>query len=282
MAYRIIADSSCDLTPALQNLMQVKLVGFQIQLGEKTFKDDAQMDVKTLLAAMKAYNGPASTACPSPEEFAQCMREAKEGCFVITISSKLSGCYNAAMVARDMVLEEMPDRQIHVFDSESATAGETRLALLIHEAIVAGKNFDTIVQETTAFIAAMRTRFVLEDLSNLVKNGRVSKVAGMVGTVLNLRPIMADSGHGEIICLEKVRGTQNAMRRLVEIVAESTAQAAKTSLTLVMTYCNCAERATELKKELLAKCAALREVIFVPTAGLSSVYANDGGIVVAF
>lgn len=281
MTYQIIADSSCDLTPALQNLMQVKLVGFQIQLGDKTFKDDAHMEVKNLLAAMKAHKGPAATACPSPEEFAMCMRAA-ESCFVITISSKLSGCYNAAMVARDMVLEETPDKKIHVFDSESASAGETRIALLLHEAIVAGKEFDTIVREITAFIAVMRTRFVLEDLSNLVKNGRISKAAGMVGTVLNLRPVMSENGHGEIICLEKVRGTQNAMRRLVEIVAESTAQTAKASLTLVMTYCNCAERAAELKKELLAKCVALREVIFVPTAGLSSVYANDGGIVVAY
>ncbi|MEG0769702.1 MAG: DegV family protein [Ruthenibacterium sp.] len=281
MSIQIIADSSCDLTPALKNLMQIQLVGFELTIGEQMFKDDASLEVKTLLAAMKAYKGPASTACPSPEEFAAHMRAA-DACFVITISSKLSGCHNAAMVARDMVLEENPDKKIHVFDSESAAAGETRLAMFLHEAIVAGKDFDTIVTQATDFIAQMRTRFVLEDLDNLIKNGRVSKVAGMVGTVLNLRPIMGENGHGEIICFEKIRGTQNAMRRLVELIAEATVDTARASLTLVMTYCNCAERAAELKKDLLAKCTALREVIFVPTAGLSSVYANDGGIVVAF
>ena len=181
-----------------------------------------------------------------------------------------------------MVLEETPDKKIYVFDSESAAAGETRLALLLRDMIDAGMEFDEIVEKANAFIAGMSTRFVLEDLGNLIKNGRISKAAGLVGTMLNLRPIMSDNGHGEILCLEKVRGTQNSMRRLVELVGEQTAHLAQGSLTMVLSYCNCVERAGDLKKEFLAKCAAVREVIMVPTGGLSTVYANDGGIVLAF
>ena len=281
MKMQIIADTSCDLTPALASLLQVELVSFKLNIGERQFIDDETIDIKELLAAMKAHNGPATTACPSPEEFAQKMRAA-ESCFVITISSKLSGCHNAAVVARDMVLEETPDKQIYIFDSQSATCGETRIAMFLRECISEGMEFDAIVEKVNAFIAIMRTRFVLDDLSNLVKNGRISKAAGLLGTVLNLRPIMASDGHGEIIALEKVRGTQNAMRRLVEILAEETADAVTSSFTMVMTYCNCLERATALKKDILSKCAAFREVILVPTAGLSSVYANDGGIVLAY
>lgn len=281
MAIQLIADTSCDLTPALQNILQVRLVSFRITVGERNFIDDASLALPELLAAMKACKASPSTACPSPEEFAAAMRAGEES-FVITISGKLSGSYNAAMAARGMVLEETPEKRIHVFDSESAAAGETLLALFLHDAVAAGKSFDEIVAEGTAFVARMRTRFVLEDLGNLVKNGRISKAAGMVGTVLNLRPIMADNGHGEILCLEKVRGTQNAMRRLVELICESTRDALKSSLILVIAHCNCADRAAELRRELLAKCSALREVISVPTAGLSSVYANDGGVVLAY
>lgn len=281
MKIQLIADTSCDLTPALQNLLNVRLIPFKLTVGDRHFVDDETLGVKELIAAMKAYKGPASTACPSPEEFAAAMRES-EACFVITISGKLSGCYNAAMAGRGMVLEETPDKPIHVFDSESAAAGETLLALHLHEAILAGKSFEEIIPEADAFIAHMRTRFVLEDLGNLVKNGRISKTAGLLGTMLNLRPLMADDGHGAIVCLEKIRGTQNAMRRLAEHVAETTADAAAHSLTLVMACCNCAERAGALRLDLLERCEALRDVVFVPTAGLSSVYANDGGIVIAY
>ena len=201
---------------------------------------------------------------------------------MVTLSGKLSGSYNAACVGREMVLERSPEKKIHIFDSESASAGETLIALMLRDRIDGGHSFEDIVAEMTAFIARMKTRFVLEDLSNLVKNGRISKVAGLLGGMLSLRPIMGDDGHGSIAAIEKVRGTQNAMRRLVELIAEGTREAAASSLTMVPSYCNCPERAMMLKKEFLEKCAALREVILVPTSGLSTVYAYDGGIVLAY
>ena len=154
--------------------------------------------------------------------------------------------------------------------------------MLLRDLIDAGLAFEEIEQRARAFIAPMRTRFVLEDLSHLVKNGRISKMAGFVGTVLNLRPLMADNGHGEIVCLEKIRGTANAMKKLVEHVAAETADAARASIVLVLSYCNCAPRALELQKNLLASCAALKDVIMVPTGGISTVYADDGGVVLAF
>ena len=201
---------------------------------------------------------------------------------MVTLSGKLSGSYNAACVGREMVLERSPEKKIHIFDSESASAGETLIALMLRDRIDGGHSFEDIVAEMTAFIARMKTRFVLEDLSNLVKNGRISKVAGLLSGMLSLRPIMGDDGHGSIAAIEKVRGTQNAMHRLVERVAEETASDEPNSLTLVLSYCNCPERAMMLKKEFLEKCAALREVILVPTSGLSTVYAYDGGIVLAY
>ena len=185
-------------------------------------------------------------------------------------------------IGREMVLERSPEKKIHIFDSESASAGETLIALMLRDRIDGGHSFEDIVAEMTAFIARMKTRFVLEDLSNLVKNGRISKVAGLLSGMLSLRPIMGDDGHGSIAAIEKVRGTQNAMRRLVELIAEGTREAAASSLTMVLSYCNCPERALMLKKEFLEKCAALREVILVPTSGLSTVYAYDGGIVLAY
>lgn len=279
MPIQLIADSCCDVTPAMKRLLGLSIASLNITVGEEHYRDDESLNTLALIAKMKACKTPPTTACPTPEEYAALMRQERES-FVITLSSKLSGSYNAAYVGRQLALEENPDLRIHVFDSESAAAGETRIALFLRDLIDASMDFDSIVEKTTAFIATMKTHFVLEDLSHLVKNGRISKAAGLLGTMLNIRPIMGENGHGEIIPLEKVRGTANAMRRLVEIVASETAQAA--GLTLVLSYCNCLERAQELKKMFLSQCSAIKEVIMVPTNGISTVYADDGGIVVAF
>ena len=279
MPIQLIADSCCDVTPAMKRLLGLSIASLNITVGEEHYRDDESLNTLALIAKMKACKTPPTTACPTPEEYAALMRQERES-FVITLSSKLSGSYNAACVGRQLALEENPDLRIHVFDSESAAAGETRIALFLRDLIDAGMDFDSIVEKTTAFIATMKTHFVLEDLSHLVKNGRISKAAGLLGTMLNIRPIMGENGHGEIIPLEKVRGTANAMRRLVEIVASETAQAA--GLTLVLSYCNCLERAQELKKMFLSQCSAIKEVIMVPTNGISTGYADVGGIVVAF
>ena len=281
MAIQIIADSCCDVTGAMKNLLKVDIASLTIQVGEKHFVDDETLDTSVLIADMKAYKGAPTTACPAPEAYAALMAKQPES-FVITLSSKLSGSYNAACVGRDIALEADPSLKIHVFDSESASAGETRIALFLRDLIDAGLPFEEIVEKATAFIATMKTHFVLEDLSHLVKNGRISRAAGLIGTVLNIRPIMGENGHGEIIQLEKVRGTANAMRRLVDLVAEETREAAASSILMVLSYCNCAARAMELKKMFLAKCAALKDVITVPTNGISTVYADDGGVVIAF
>lgn len=280
MSIQIIIDSCCDVTPALRRAMRFEVASLTVRVGEQSFRDDETLSVPALLQAMKACKDSATSACPSPEEYASLMRRADQS-VVVTLSSKLSGSYNAAMVARDMVLEEFPEKRIHVFDSESASAGELRVALQQRQYIDGGMEFDEIVEKTTQFIAGMKTFFVLEDLSNLVKNGRISKVAGLMGTMLSIRPIMGENGHGEIIQLDKVRGTQTAMRRLVEIVAAHTSQFPQNTLTLVLSYCNCPQRAAELKEKLLAASAALREVILVPTCGISTLYANDGGVVLA-
>ena len=280
MSIQIIIDSCCDVTPALRRAMRFEVASLTVRVGEQSFRDDETLSVPALLQAMKACKDSATSACPSPEEYASLMRRADQS-VVVTLSSKLSGSYNAAMVARDMVLEEFPEKRIHVFDSESASAGELRVALLLRQYIDGGMEFDEIVEKTTQFIAGMKTFFVLEDLSNLVKNGRISKVAGLMGTMLSIRPIMGENGHGEIIQLDKVRGTQTAMRRLVEIVAAHTSQFPQNTLTLVLSYCNCPQRAAELKEKLLAASAALREVILVPTCGISTLYAYDGGVVLA-
>lgn len=282
MKIQLIADSCCDVTPALRSTLNLLSAPLKITVdGTKEYVDDANLSVPKLLADMKASNKPVATAAPSPEDYASLMRR-QEQSMVVTLSRHLSGSYNSAMAARDMVLEEDPDKKIMVFDSKTASAGELRIALYINELIHKGLSFEEICEIVPPFIDRMRTLFVLEDLSNLIKNGRIPKMAGMLGTVLMLRPIMGEDGEGQIIPIEKVRGTQKALARLVEMVAEKTSQALKGSILLTLSYCNCPDRANDVKKMLLASCPALTDVIMAPTSGLSTAYTNNGGIVLAF
>ena len=99
MDIQIIVDSCCDLTPALRNLLRVS-----VDVGSIHYVDDERIDTKKLIADMKAYKNAPSTACPSPDEYAALMEKSEES-FVVTLSGKLSGSYNAACVGREMVLE---------------------------------------------------------------------------------------------------------------------------------------------------------------------------------
>ena len=281
MPIGIIGDSSCDLTPAQRREYGVVIAPLKIIVEGKEFIDNEDLVLEDMLAAMRASKNGASSACPSPEEFAALMRGYDE-CMVVTLSSKLSGSYNSAVVARDLVLEEYPHKKIHVFDSESASSGQIQVALMIRDLEKAGCSFEEITEKVTAYLASMHTLFVLEDLGNFIKNGRLNKVVGTVATVLSIRPIMSDDGHGEIIMLDKARGTQNALMRMVDHVARFTADKAEKTVRLVLTYCNCPERGEMVKNALLEKCPALSEVFMVPMFGLSSMYANEGGVIVAF
>ena len=280
MSIQIIVDSCCDTTPTLRNAMEFKIAPLTVSAGPSSFLDDGNLPIAALLTAMKSSKEPATSACPSPESYAELMRQSDKS-IVVTLSSKLSGSYNSAVVAKNMVLEDSPEKEIYVLDSRSASAGQLRIALLLRQWIDGGVEFSELVKKAEAFLTGMKTFFVLEDLSNLVKNGRISRVAGIMGTMLSIRPIMGENGKGEIIQLDKVRGTQNAMNRLVEIVAEHLRKMQTASQTMIISYCNCSQRAMELKEAFLKRCPALQDVILVPAGGVSTVYANDGGIVLA-
>lgn len=281
MKIGIIGDSSCDLTQEMKTRMGALIAPLKVTVEDKEFVDDDTLDLQSQFEAMRASKQAASSACPSPEEFASLMKEF-DACFVITLSSKLSGSYNAAEVARELALEEHPEKKIHVVDSLSASAGQVADALFIEDMINDGKTFDEIVDAVEEYKRNMRTLFVLENLETFVKNGRLGKVAGLLATTFSIRPILSDNGAGEIVMQDKVRGTKQALIKMVEHVADITKNEMAKSKRMVISHCNAPERAEEVKKMVLDNCEVIAEAVIVSTHGLSSVYANEGGIIVSF
>ena len=278
----ILADSCCDLSPELLKKTQARVAPLTITIDDTHYVDDGTVDIPPYLAAMKASKNPVRSACPSPDLYAEDIKAADDDCFIITLSSKLSGSHNAAVLGVQLAEEDMPEKKVHVFDSESASAGETYLALMIHDLIAAGKSFEQIVETVEEKIRSMHTLFVLDSLDNLVKNGRISKTVALLANVLSIRLLMSDDGHGAIKNISKARGIKGALGQMVETCRKHTEGLAAASQRLVISYCNCPERARQVRDMIREKCPAIGEIIMTPTSALSSMYANDGGIVIAY
>ena len=278
----ILADSCCDLSPELLKKTQARVAPLTITIDDTHYVDDGTVDIPPYLAAMKASKNPVRSACPSPDLYAEDIKAADGDCFIITLSSKLSGSHNAAVLGVQLAEEDMPEKKVHVFDSESASAGETYLALMIHDLIAAGKSFEQIVETVEEKIRSMHTLFVLDSLDNLVKNGRISKTVALLANVLSIRLLMSDDGHGAIKNISKARGIKGALGQMVETCRKHTEGLAAASQRLVISYCNCPERARQVRDMIREKCPAIGEIVMTPTSALSSMYANDGGIVIAY
>lgn len=278
----ILADSCCDLSPELLKKTQARVAPLIITIDDTHYVDDGTVDIPPYLAAMKASKNPVRSACPSPDLYAEDIKAADDDCFIITLSSKLSGSHNAAVLGVQLAEEDMPEKKVHVFDSESASAGETYLALMIHDLIAAGKSFEQIVETVEEKIRSMHTLFVLDSLDNLVKNGRISKTVALLANVLSIRLLMSDDGHGAIKNISKARGIKGALTQMVETCRKHTEGLAAASQRLVISYCNCPERARQVRDMIREKCPAIGEIVMTPTSALSSMYANDGGVVIAY
>lgn len=278
----ILADSCCDLSPELLKKTQARVAPLTITIDDTHYVDDGTVDIPPYLAAMKASKNPVRSACPSPDLYAEDIKAADGDCFIITLSSKLSGSHNAAVLGVQLAEEDMPEKKVHVFDSESASAGETYLALMIHDLIAAGKSFEQIVETVEEKIRSMHTLFVLDSLDNLVKNGRISKTVALLANVLSIRLLMSDDGHGAIKNISKARGIKGALTQMVETCRKHTEGLAVASQRLVISYCNCPERARQVRDMIREKCPAIGEIVMTPTSALSSMYANDGGVVIAY
>lgn len=278
MKVKIIADSSCDLSDDIKKSLNIEIAPLILQLKDKEYVDDEKLDVMGYVKDMRMCEVAPKTSCPSPEEYMK-KYEGEESVFIVTLSSKLSGSYNSAVLAKNLFLDEIGNKFIHVFDSLSASVGETLVALKINELSQKGKEELEIVEIVTKYIHEMKTFFLLESLEHLAKAGRLNPIIAKVANMLSIKPIMGSTKEGTIRLVEKTRGYKKAFGRLLDIIGEEGENLEQKVLGIA--HCNCFERAEKFKEEVLKK-YNFKDVFIVEMAGLSSTYADDGGIVIAF
>ena len=240
--------------------------------------DDETFDRLDFLAKMKESPNCPKSSCPSPEVYRAAFDCGAEHLYAITLSAELSGSYNSAVLGMNLFLENHPDAKVHVFNSCSASVGETLIAKKIAEYEEAGLDFEAIIEKVDDFILHMHTYFVLESLDNLRKNGRLSAVKALVATALNIKPVMGATDQGVIIQLGQARGMQKALRLMAETITAELEHPEEKVLGLV--HCNNPERAEYVKQELM-KLVKVKDIIVLESSGVSTLYAAQGGIIIA-
>ena len=276
--WNIVADSSCDLKQmeTQEEKIEFSTVPFVMQVGQQEFVDHEALDTAELIDAIANCKEAAKSACPSPETWLAHFRRPGPA-FALTISSNLSGSYQSACIAKDMILEEEPDKEIAILDSKS-TGPElvlmiARLAELIRENIP----FEKIVEDVQALADRTHVAFALCSFDNLVKNGRVSRLAGFVAGRLGLWGVGIASEEGRIVVKTKVRGAQRAIGAILDDMKER----AFTSGHVVISHCFNEEMALKLKEKILTTWDKA-QVRIIPTRGLDSFYAEKGGLIIAY
>ena len=277
MNYKIIVDS-CGEIPKLQKESQrFESVPLTLMIGDYQVIDDETFDQADFIQRVKAYEGCPKSAWPSPERYMQAMEGNYDCIFVVTLSEKMSGSYNSAMLGKSLIQEKEPNKKIHVFNSRSASVGQTQIALKVQELAKENVPFEEIVKQGEAFLEEMNTYFVLETLDTLKKNGRLSNIQAVLANVLSIKPIMGATEEGNICKLDQVRGINKALIKMAEIITQKVKNSEQKRL--MISHCNCKERAEYVKK-LITEQIKVKETIILDTRGVSTMYANDGGIIV--
>lgn len=277
MSYKVIVDSCGEFTPEMNADERFQHVSLGIQIEDTHLTDDENLDQKELLKRIAESSQCAKSSCPSPEKYMESYHCEAERIYVVTLSSELSGSYNSAVLGKNLYEEEYGEKDIYVFDSRSASVGETLIACKIQECEEAGMDFETVIQNVEQYIETQHTYFVLENLDTLRKNGRLTGIKSLVAGALNIKPVMGSTPEGTICQLDKARGMKKALVKMADCVAADVTNAG--GKILAIAHCNCEERALEVQR-LLKERFAVQSSFIVDTSGISTVYANDGGIIV--
>lgn len=279
MDYKIIVDSCGELTHKMKESGIYVSAPLSMQVDGDTIMDDETFDQADFLRRVAASPECPKSSCPSPEKYMELYSGEERRVYVVTLSSELSGSFNSAQLAAKLWKEEHGEdgKQIHVFNSRSASVGETLIACKVRACEEQGMTFDETVSETEAYIEGQHTYFVLENLDTLRKNGRLTGIKSFVASALNIKPVMGSTPQGTICQLGQARGIKRALAKMAEQIARDGKQTK--DKVLAIAHCNCPERAREVERMLLDM-IRVKDSFIIDTAGISTMYANDGGIIV--
>ena len=278
MTWKIVADSGCDYREIadLANQTTFESVPLTIQIDNEIFVDNAQLDIDGMMEKMYATSSASKSACPSPDDYLRSF-EGAENIFVVTITGSLSGSHNSAQLAKKLFLEENPTANIHVIDSLSAGGEVDLIVRKLNDLIKEGLSFEQVVEAITHYQKNTKLLFVLAKVDNLVKNGRLSKLIGAVVGLLNIRMVGEASDTGTLELLQKARGAKKALTAAVDEVLKAGYKGGR----IIIAHRN-NEKFCQQFSEVIKEKFPAADISFLPTSGLCSFYAEEGGLLMGY
>ena len=278
MKWKVVVDTACDFReiPNKAENVTYERVPFSLQIEDKVFVDNLDLDIDKMMEEMYASPEPARSACPSPEAYLSAYKGA-ENVIVLTLTAGMSGSYNSAIVAEKMLKEENDNVNIHIINTLSAGGQNDLFLLKINELIKEGLSFDEVVAKMNEYQKNTKLIFWLEKVDNLVKNGRLSKLAAAVVGLLNMRMVGEGSKEGTMHLLHKVRGEKKAVAAVVDEMIKAGYKGGRT----VITHRNNESICQKIEEKLKEKFSNI-EFIAVPTSGICSFYGEEGGMLLGY
>ncbi len=274
MKIKLVADSSINLQTF--EGIDYAAVPMKVVAGETEYVDDPALDLPAMIKGLKEHKGKSSTACPSVGDWLDAFGDA-DVVLGVTITSNLSGCYNASQVAAKEYLKTRPDAKVFILDSLS-TGPEMHLILEKYvELINAGMAFEQIVEEIKQYSKKTHLMFSLASLSNFAKNGRVSPAVAAAVGLLNIRIVGKASDEGTLEPMHKCRGEKKAMAQLLTCMEKVGFKGG----TVHLTHTYNPEMAQKFADMLKEKYADVKLTIR-QNLGLCSYYAEEGALLVGF
>ncbi|MBE7074294.1 MAG: DegV family protein [Clostridiales bacterium] len=272
--FQILVDSASDLSNSYLQGEDIpfKVIPLTILANNKEYIDDDNIDIDAMLTDMHKCKKNTS-ACPAPQSFLQEFENA-EYTFIVTITSKLSGCYNAAVVAKN---SHSKPENIFVVDSKATCGTEILIIDKLVKLIKEGLSYEEICEKIVAYRDKKSLFFILQKFDNLINNGRMSKIAGLIASTLVIRPICI-AKEGEIAMLKKVIGIKNAFSKLIQLIKDRFHEEPENREKLIITHCKNEQDANYLKDEI-AKVCDFKEIEVRPMKGLCSFYALEKGLI---
>lgn len=279
MAIKIITDSGSDLPLDYIQKYNVSVIHLPVHFGHELMPSDT--DTKTFYAKMSESKELPTTASPSPNEFLEAFKQVEEGTdiMVICMSSNISSTYQTALIAMEMYKEEGHTNAIEVIDSKNFSGGLSLIVGLAAKWSLTCSSLQELKEKVLQQIDEVHAFFTLDTLENVIKGGRLNRLSGAVASVLNIKLLLKISEEGTVEVVEKTRGLQKALNRLLARLDEKQYDYEKAAIAIV--HSNCEKLALEIKERILQK-HPFKEVLLSSMGPVMGTYAGEGGIGVAF
>ena len=273
----LVSDSSCDLFSGELSspCARLTVVPMCLHVGGQDYPDLPELNIPELLDKLAQY--PSYSACPSPAAFAEAFEQGDET-VCVTISANLSGAYNAAMAARNLVLAEHPEKKIFVLDSLATSGVMILLLRKAAELAQQGLPFEELCEKLLEYRSSTKICFTLEHFDNLVKNGRMPPLAGTLLQTLGIRIIADATPQGTIHIAKKARGEAHTARAIAQLMNDAKDC---TGCHVIICHCQNPAGAERLRSVIEAQTAAA-SVEILDCHGLTSFYAMDQGLIISY